>query len=302
MATPAPSSYPSPPSSRAASPSRAAEQDQNKDGLLGSRSGSAEAAPDKDLTLSARLDALLESYLELLDTYTTLRAQLSADFSSGFLALAQANRTSNLGPSRRYGEEGYDERMKASKLLQITCRKHEPQPMSQRSQTRHPIDQYKAQHNSHPEHKHEDSIESMHKDPDSDQDQDNSQNRVSHNAQDQTNPASSLTQLPSHHPAAQTFTYTMTSTPPVTEGPSEKDTSSSKSKSSDPLKWYGILIPHHLRQCQALFTTSVNSTVPDLLSTVSSLAALEQDISILRREMGILDDDTNVDVQQVAAS
>lgn len=300
MATPAPSSYPSPPSSRAASPSRAAEQDQNKGGLLGPDSSSAEAGPDEDLTLSARLDALLESYLELLDTYTTLRAQLSADFSSGFLALAQANRTSNLGPSRRYGEEGYDERMKASKLLQITCKQNEPQRMPQKSQTIEPTDQYQARQNVHPEHKHEDSIGSMHKDPDNDQH--NSQNRVSHNPQDQTNPASSLTQLPSHHPTAQSFTYTMISGPTVTEDTSEKDTSSSKSKSLDPLKWYGILIPPHLRQCQALFTTSVNSTVPELLSTVSSLATLEQDILLLRREMGILKDDTNVDVQQVATS
>jgi coiled-coil domain-containing protein 115 len=67
----------------------------------------------------ARLDVLLETYLNRLDTYQKLREKLSINCSAGFLSLAHANRTSNLGSGRRYGEEGYDERMKAVKRLTI---------------------------------------------------------------------------------------------------------------------------------------------------------------------------------------
>src|SRR5277367_3325475 len=37
------------------------------------------------------LDALLESYLQLLHQYTTLQTQLSQHFSDGFFALARGN-------------------------------------------------------------------------------------------------------------------------------------------------------------------------------------------------------------------
>jgi coiled-coil domain-containing protein 115 len=66
-----------------------------------------------------RLDSLLEIYLDHLDTYQKLREKLSMNFSAGFLSLAHANRTSNLGSGHRYGEEGYDERMKAGKRVKI---------------------------------------------------------------------------------------------------------------------------------------------------------------------------------------
>jgi hypothetical protein len=49
---------------------------------------------------------------------STLRTQLSKQFSDGFFSLARANHTSpTLGSRRRYGEEGYDERMKAQRRI-----------------------------------------------------------------------------------------------------------------------------------------------------------------------------------------
>ncbi|KAJ9607921.1 hypothetical protein H2200_008000 [Cladophialophora chaetospira] len=94
---------PSPPSSRPTSPEPSPESHNDIE------------------SLASRLDALLIEYLSLLDTYTLLREQLSKHFASGFFALAQANRNANstLGAGRRYGEEGYDERMKAGRILSI---------------------------------------------------------------------------------------------------------------------------------------------------------------------------------------
>ena len=57
----------------------------------------------------AHLDKLLERYLNLLDTFTTLRHDLSQNLSSGFFSLAQAQRSSMLPPGQRYGEDMYDQ-------------------------------------------------------------------------------------------------------------------------------------------------------------------------------------------------
>ena len=97
------SHLPSPPSSHTSSPEPTAKPESGEQAL------------------SRGLDSLLIEYLSLLDTYTNLRAQLSKTFSCGFFALAQANRNANstLGAGRRYGEEGYDERMKAGRVVRI---------------------------------------------------------------------------------------------------------------------------------------------------------------------------------------
>lgn len=74
----------------------------------------------KSEDLAAKLDGLLEQYLELLDQYTTLREELSNTFSAGFFSLAQAQRTSTLGAGRRYGQDCYDQRMKAHRQVVIS--------------------------------------------------------------------------------------------------------------------------------------------------------------------------------------
>ncbi|KAF7508902.1 hypothetical protein GJ744_008611 [Endocarpon pusillum] len=83
-----------------------------------SSSPSATNAPEASDAIS-RLDALLEIYLDRLDRYQRLREELSQNFSAGFLSLAYANRSGNLGSGRRYGEEGYDARMKAGRRVRI---------------------------------------------------------------------------------------------------------------------------------------------------------------------------------------
>ncbi|KAL9138234.1 MAG: hypothetical protein Q9175_000560 [Cornicularia normoerica] len=63
-------------------------------------------------TLVRFLDDLLERYLHLLDRYQTLQQFLAQLLSKGYLSLAQANFST---PNRvRYGQNHYDDRMKAS--------------------------------------------------------------------------------------------------------------------------------------------------------------------------------------------
>ncbi|OAX84093.1 hypothetical protein ACJ72_01529 [Emergomyces africanus] len=67
--------------------------------------------------LSKELDSVLERYLHLLDRQQRLQDEIGREFSSGFFSLARAN--TSCPPGRRYGEDYYDERMKAIKKLSI---------------------------------------------------------------------------------------------------------------------------------------------------------------------------------------
>ncbi|KAI7197908.1 hypothetical protein D0869_01131 [Hortaea werneckii] len=67
--------------------------------------------------LNDRLDDLWVKYLDCLDQYQRAQESVQRALSSGFFSLAQANFKSSAG--RRYGQDFYDERMKASKRVQI---------------------------------------------------------------------------------------------------------------------------------------------------------------------------------------
>jgi hypothetical protein len=248
------SSLPSPPSSPSAS------------AAVMSRSVSEpveEEAQEDETPLSQHLDALLASYLELLDTYAKLRAQLSGNLSAGFFSLAQANRNSTLGPGRRYGEEGYDERMKALRTVRIDLDKssaHSSATLEARDNGGEHISKAGG---------------GLSKDG---QSQDTLENEPGRTKQEGTkndyplpnssNPMHSVYQLSPCY----TYCTTISTTPP-----------------KEPLKWYGILVPPSLRQCQTNFQTAVSSTIPDILSTTSAMQNLEAQIWLVRRELGILD-------------
>ncbi|KAL2753645.1 hypothetical protein ACRALDRAFT_1071926 [Sodiomyces alcalophilus JCM 7366] len=63
------------------------------------------------------IDQLLERYLGLLDEYTTLRDSLSKAQAAMYQNLARANFTAERG--MRYGQDYYDERTQASRILTI---------------------------------------------------------------------------------------------------------------------------------------------------------------------------------------
>ncbi|KAK2855687.1 hypothetical protein FQN49_004946 [Arthroderma sp. PD_2] len=64
------------------------------------------------------IDDLLERYLDLLDEQQKLQEAIGKQFANGFFSLARANHA--CPPGRRYGEDYYDERMKATKHVEIT--------------------------------------------------------------------------------------------------------------------------------------------------------------------------------------
>ncbi|KAH6604274.1 hypothetical protein Trco_007720 [Trichoderma cornu-damae] len=64
-----------------------------------------------------RIDSLLERYLILVDEYSRLREELSKLQAGVYQNIARANFTGERG--MRYGQDHYDERMRASRVLDV---------------------------------------------------------------------------------------------------------------------------------------------------------------------------------------
>lgn len=297
------------------------ETRESQQDLKGSRLDAIQSA-----SLSERLDQLLASYLELLDTYTSLRTQLSKDFSSGFFALAQANRSSTLGPGRRYGEEGYDDRMKALRRVKIesgTDSEHvktvnvasAPQDAQQGEESRARSDTDKVaedlkiersadqvrdrdRYNTIPSEEDEDILKNgstwtkqqSNDDQSTEEQEDPASDSPSNSVQDASHQSSPLTHPTSTLTSRCTMSncYTYTSTYTSTAIASASSTSTGPPASTDPLKWYGILVPAPLRTSQTHFQTIVASTIPALLTLESRLRSLETEIWAVRRDLGVI--------------
>ncbi|KAL6251390.1 hypothetical protein RBB50_001599 [Rhinocladiella similis] len=306
---------PSPPSSRPMSPIPV-----GKDPSITTREEDGDG--NEERALSERLDDLLASYLTLLDTYTTLRAQLSEEFSSGFYALAQANRNSTLGPGRRYGEEGYDERMKALKTVHIKQTGFESLATATQIEEQDGTPPKGSPAQFEDPSKREDKPSELPTPVSKDIQEagNDDQANLKQSVAPSTSPSNSI--HATSHPTPCCYIYsvksdTTTTTkdgssstsssspssppPPSSSSPSnetaasdtqEKDKTKVKAKaiSKDPLRWYGILVPPALRQCQTHFHGSLSSTIPELLGTVSALQQLEVNIWEVRRALGMAED------------
>jgi coiled-coil domain-containing protein 115 len=236
------------------------------------------------------LDALLEIYLDRLDTYQKLREQLSESLSAGFLSLANANRTSNLGSGRLYGAEGYDERMKARRRVKLRPpgQEHssqapgkgagdgvEPGAHSRSNKILYTIEQHKL--------------------PELD----------SGDLQCAPVPKETLAQISANSSAsppsipgpkapnpltASSISLEVDVAPSLASPLVEKPTTPTKQNARtypDPLNWYGLLVPPSLRAAQASFTSVVDNQIPLLLNTQAEMAKLEAQIRALRREAGL---------------
>lgn len=247
-----------------------------------------------EISLSERLDNLLQSYLSLLDTYTTLRTQLSQELGAGFLALAQANRHCTLGPGRRYGEEGFDGRMKAGKKVEVEAglearsgTEKEGEGEAEKSQNINKdgpaIHSRDSEVISHAKRA-EDNADALEDGPTRNKQASTSDEEPPPSLSNPTKKTSHL--LPLH-------TITVTSTP--------------QSSLKDPLKWYGILTPPSLRSCQGHFSGVISTTIPSLLNTRSAMQRLENEVWEVRRALKILveydyDEDDKEKEDEVVAS
>jgi hypothetical protein len=238
-----------------------------------------EPEPVPEVSLQ-RLDSLLETYLELLDGYTTLRSQLSKQFSDGFFSLARANHASaSLGSGRRCGEEGYDERMKAQRRIAWSAgvSRNVRDGNNTEAEETDVISEAGKEVQAAGQPGSRISIQKM--------------NDVA--GPDQTSTGDSEQSHGAKGPdrsSTEDIVAAAASSPSPTKPKSSPETKA-KAKpppsNRDPLNWYGILIPAPLRQTQVSFVSAVEISIPQLLNTSAAMHNLESQITRLRIELGL---------------
>ncbi|PYH98758.1 hypothetical protein BO71DRAFT_22747 [Aspergillus ellipticus CBS 707.79] len=254
---------PTPPASRSASPAADAEPKQPP-------------VADSSADLLQSLDSLLERYLHLLDQHQKLQAELGSQLSSGFFSLAQANYT--CPPGRHYGADYYDERMKATKRVTLEPPSHLVDEKQSASQ---------AEDSPEPDIKDGDSrpifaIESVTiKHPEEESE-----------TEEKTESDSSSSQGPASGPEEGNQSgEPLTTAEPQAQPDADADTdakprrSKKKFRSSDPIHWYGILVPPYLRSAQKSFTEAVESRLPQLASAIAEMQIVEKEVTRVRKEL-----------------
>jgi hypothetical protein len=235
--------------------------------------------PAREVSLE-RLDSLLETYLELLNEYTKLRAQLSKQFSNGFLSLARANHTSaSLGNGRRYGEEGYDERMKAQRMIVYSagdlrsgrdgnCTGTEDMNVPNPAEAE---DKTPAQRGLRISIQRTKDVAKL--------------DRTSTGHSEQSKGA----EAPDQQCIGDSAAASASSPTPTKAESNPNVTAKAKSPPSnqDPLNWYGILVPTPLRQTQSSFVSAVETSIPQLLNASTSMYDLESLITKLRIKLDL---------------
>ncbi|KAF4254586.1 hypothetical protein KXW28_005198 [Aspergillus fumigatus] len=199
------------------------------------------------------LDHSLERYLLLLDQHQKLQADLAKKLSSGFFSLAHANYT--CPPGRRYGADYYDERMKAIRKMAIRSppcaeNKKSMSGVEDIPQGECPLDEYR-QIFAMDEMTNDQRVE----EPETSKDKEEADTEVDNTRQ--INPSAT----------------------------SESDSPKERPRFSDPIHWYGILVPPSLRSAQRSFTEAVEQYLPKLASVVVEMQTVEREVERLRSQL-----------------
>ncbi|KAG5293879.1 hypothetical protein I7I50_04439 [Histoplasma capsulatum G186AR] len=216
----------------------------------GAASSELSSPTEKSLVeLSQELDSVLERYLHLLDQQQRLQQEIGREFSSGFLSLACANKS--CPPGRRYGEDYYDERMKAIRKLTIY-------PLSSIPTQAKPTILSSNKNKSSPSF----TVESVSLSPPNAIEPKD----VTENGNEETNSKAS----------------SRSSDPDELNISTESEKSRANGKRSNPINWFGILVPPALRSAQQSFCTAVDGPIPLLATVITEMRGVERDIEVLR--------------------
>ncbi|KAE8379236.1 hypothetical protein BDV26DRAFT_260045 [Aspergillus bertholletiae] len=230
---------------------------------------------DSSVDLLRSLDDLLEQYLFLLDRHQKLQAELATTLSSGFLSLAQANYS--CPPGRRYGADYYDERMKATRRVDL-----EPPTPSSKNVELSSVDESSHGVTKRDDYKRIFTTKLVPSDGVEESSESTGEENQSHpsdapsecdGTEKKRGPEAKDARASSHSPGAQEPAEAKSK-------PSEK-----KSRSSDPIRWYGILVPPSLRSAQQSFAEAVGGPLPELASVVVEMQAVEKKVKCLRKKI-----------------
>ncbi|BCR91587.1 uncharacterized protein ACHE_70430A [Aspergillus chevalieri] len=225
-----------------------------------------ETEVDASAELLQSLDTLLERYLHLLDRHQKLQADLAKRLSSGFFSLAQANYT--CPPGRRYGADYYDERMKATRKVSLRTPSKETEESEDSTEAKdygHTFAiEYTPDNRGYEQEKDKGTSESPSDTAPSDENPD-------HHKEGENS-----TRKPDNASAPENL---------ETEFTAQKPRPIKKFGSSDPITWYGILVPPSLRSAQKSFTEAVNEHLSELANVIVEMRAFEKKIEEVRNRL-----------------
>ncbi|KAI7283496.1 hypothetical protein KC345_g2945 [Hortaea werneckii] len=199
--------------------------------------------------LNDRLDDLWIKYLDCLDRYQRAQESVQKALSSGFFSLAQANFKSSAG--RRYGQDFYDERMKASKRVQILETDDDRVLTISTNPAIAPGDSSEG-----PKHKPE--------------------------ASQQPSPPSTPTPEDEDVKAADKSEQSTTLDDRKDQN-SEKSGQTHQSGARSPLTWFGILTPRELRSAQQSFSSAISAPTESAVNAAREMRQLEAEINRTRK-------------------
>lgn len=200
------------------------------------------------------IDALLERYLTLIDEYSRLREELSKLQAGVYQYIARANFAGERG--MRYGQDHYDERMRALRALDITTLGEDNVPVF--------------------------AIKRLALAPPADDGTDNDECR----GEDEKKRDTSVEDESAEATTATTTTQT-DSTNTAEEKQKEdkeKDGKKTRKRSSNPLHWFGLLAPPALRTAQAMSVQAVEQVIPRLVSVNAEMEHVEIEIRRARKK------------------
>ncbi|KAI7332507.1 hypothetical protein KC315_g4631 [Hortaea werneckii] len=199
--------------------------------------------------LNDRLDDLWVKYLDCLDQYQRAQESVQKALSSGFFSLAQANFKSSAG--RRYGQDFYDERMKAFKRVQIM-------------------------------ENGDDSVLTIRVNPAVAPDYSSEGPKQKTEASQQPSPPTTPVADDEDVKAAEK-PKELTTLDDKKDQDSETSGVAHQPATRSPLTWFGILTPRELRSAQQSFSTAISSPTESAVNATREMRQLEAEINRTRK-------------------
>lgn len=208
-----------------------------------------------------RIDELLERYLGLLDEYTQLRDELSKVQGSIYQNIARANFAGERG--MRYGQDHYDERMRALRVLSIEVEESGVPVYSM-------VNVNKASDGQ--------SVSPAKDDADEDSE---AQHGSSSNDDSTSTHQKDTTNTEDENQQTKTDTDSGESHGQEDEKPQGKK--EKEKRRHDPLHWFGLFAPTTLRTAQAQSIEAVEHSIMRLASVNAEMASVEIEVRRARK-------------------
>ncbi|KAI2630502.1 hypothetical protein GGS21DRAFT_492002 [Xylaria nigripes] len=238
------------------------------------------------------IDSLLERYLHLLHEYTSLREELTALQTSIYQNIARANFAAERG--MRFGQDYYDDRMQASKLLSISYRNPDQSQNQAGSASKgeiaflsdsipsfsviSPVSAPTAESSTA-----DIQVPDPHPHPETEAES-AEQSATKSNLESDTGSTTSSQKDPDIQSSkSSTVTGSISKSPESLPSPAKEGTNSTPI-SKDPLRWFGLLTPMPLRQAQTQSVRAIEHVIPRLASVNAEMVGVEIEVRRARKK------------------